>query len=160
MIYLFLAIRRFALCLGLLWLATLRSPCTDNTYVRFNTTLGNIDVLLYSDEAPNAVGNFTTLMAASGTAGYTNTIIHRAVINPATMTAPATPFVIQGGIFYDTYLTSGTGSTATYYLPIIAPARNYTTDPLISDNVPTNIPYIQAGISNTRGTIAMALTRS
>jgi len=158
MVTTFMRTRLFSLCLGLLLLATLPSPCADYTYVRFNTTLGNIDVLLYSDEAPNAVNNFNTLIAASGMAGYSNTIIHRAVINPATSTTPATPFVIQGGIFYDTYLTSGTGSTATYYLPTIAPARDYTTDPLSSDNVPTNTAYINAGISNTRGTIAMALS--
>ena len=143
----------FGLSLGLLLLTTLRSPCTDTTYVRFNTTLGNIDVLLYSDEAPNAVGNFLTLAAASGTAGYSNTIIHRSV----------TGFVIQGGIFYSNYVTSGTGSTATLSLPTITPARDYNPnppdpngDPLMTDT--TNPLYVQAGISNTRGTIAMALS--
>jgi cyclophilin family peptidyl-prolyl cis-trans isomerase len=148
--------RLFSLCLGLLLLATLPSPCADYTYVRFNTTLGNIDVLLYSDEAPNAVNNFNTLIAASGMAGYSNTIIHRAVINPATSTTPATPFVIQGGIFYDTYVATGAGATETMYLPTITPARDYTTDPLNTDT--TNPEYINANISNTRGTIAMALS--
>jgi len=148
-----MTIRRLALCLSLLFLTTLRSQCIDNTYVRFNTTMGNIDVLLYSDEAPNAVSNFITLSTASGTAGYNSTIIHRSVSG----------FVIQGGIFYSTYLTSGTGTSETLYLPTIAPARDYNPnppdpngDPLMTDT--TNAAYINAHISNTRGTLAMALS--
>jgi peptidyl-prolyl cis-trans isomerase A (cyclophilin A) len=153
---LFMQTRLFIFCLGLFLLAAVHSPCADTTYVRLSTNLGYIDVLLYSDEAPNAVNNFNTLIAASGMAGYSNTIIHRAVINPATSTTPATPFVIQGGIFYDTYVTTGTGATETMYLPTITPARDYTTAPLNTDT--TNPEYINANISNTRGTIAMALS--
>ena len=77
-------IRLYAFGLGLFLLAAVRSQATDNTYVRFNTSFGNIDVLLYSTESPNNVANFLTYVDSGA---YTNALIHRSVPS----------FVIQGG---------------------------------------------------------------
>ena len=49
---------------------------TDSTYARFNTILGNVDVQLYSDEAPNTVANFLTYVNSGA---YYSSIIHRSV---------------------------------------------------------------------------------
>lgn len=123
-----MGIRLFALCFGLFLLAPLRSPCADTTYVRFNTTLGNIDVQLLSDEAPNTVANFLTYVDSGSSGSYNNSFIHRSVLN----------FVIQGGGY-------NVVSNALGQIPL---NRNYTTNPLNSE----------AGVSNTQGTIAMALS--
>ncbi|HEV3272310.1 MAG TPA: peptidylprolyl isomerase [Candidatus Methylacidiphilales bacterium] len=109
----------FALCLGLFLPAAFRSACAD-TYVRFNTSLGYIDVDLFSNATPNTVANFLSYVDSGA---YANSIIHRSVPG----------FVIQGGGYF------------------------------ISDNtvnaIPAGAPVAsEAGISNTRGTIAMALT--
>ena len=115
-----MTVRLFALALGLFLLSTLRSFCTDNTYVRFSTNLGNIDVLLLTDEAPNTVQNFLNYVNSGH---YNNSIIHRSVPD----------FVIQGGAYY---FVSGT----------------------LTAN-PANAPVAsEAGVSNTRGTLAMALS--
>lgn len=112
--------RFFALALGLLLLSTLQSFCTDNTYVRFSTNLGNIDVLLLTDEAPNTVQNFLNYVNGGK---YTNSIIHRSV----------QAFVIQGGGF------------------------NFVNSTLTA--IPANAAIAsEAGVSNIRGTLAMALS--
>lgn len=118
----------FGLCLGLLLLATLRSPCadpSDTTFVRFNTNLGYIDVQLFSAEAPLTVANFLNNYVDIG--AYSNSIIHRI----ATMSGDGVS-VIQGGGFYNTAFPP----------PAI---------PTPHGNVVNEF-----GISNTLGTIAMA----
>src|ERR1700756_2557703 len=94
-----MAHRLVTLTLGFFLLATLRLPATDSTYVRFNTSLGYIDVLLYSDtgEAPLTVANFLTYVNSGA---YTNSIFHRI----ATVSSDGVS-VIQGGGFYN-YNTS------------------------------------------------------
>lgn len=81
-----MGIRLFGLLLAFLGLATLRSAATDNTYVRFETILGNIDVQLLTDEAPNTVANF---MVYVNSGAYNSSLIHRSIPG----------FVIQGGSF-------------------------------------------------------------
>jgi cyclophilin family peptidyl-prolyl cis-trans isomerase len=76
--------RAIALFAGLLLLTPLPSFCTDNTYVRFSTSYGNIDVLLYSDESPHNVANF---LAYVDSGAYANSVFHRSVPG----------FIIQGG---------------------------------------------------------------
>jgi cyclophilin family peptidyl-prolyl cis-trans isomerase len=66
--------------------------------VRFNTTLGNIDVQLLSEDAPNTVTNFLSYVNSGA---YTSTVIQRSVPG----------FVIQGGGY-----TFGTGG----FTPITA----------------------------------------
>ena len=67
----------FSCIWGVLLLASLRPACAD-TYVRFNTNLGNIDVQLFSaqGETPNTVTNFMSYVTSGA---YTNVIINRSV---------------------------------------------------------------------------------
>jgi uncharacterized protein (TIGR03437 family) len=96
--------------------------------VAFNTNLGTINVTLRPDVAPNTVANFLTYV---NTGGYTSTIIHRSVPG----------FVIQGGGWQ---LLSGTPTQLT------ANAAINNECPVAANGVP------QCGLSNVRGTIAMA----
>ncbi len=79
--------------LSLVLLAPLRSfgaDPSDTTYVRFNTTLGNIDVQLLTHEAPQTVANFLYYVNnTTNTGNYCNVIINRNVPG----------FVFQGGAF-------------------------------------------------------------
>jgi len=59
-----------------------------NTTVRFTTTVGSFDAVLYDDIAPISVANFLNYVESGR---YDQSIIHRVV----------TDFVIQGGGYYD-----------------------------------------------------------
>ncbi|GJQ29039.1 MAG: hypothetical protein HBSAPP03_09230 [Phycisphaerae bacterium] len=61
----------------------------NNAVVRFETTMGDIDLELFSSQAPITVANFLNYVT---TGRYDNTIFHRNAINP-------NPFVLQGGGF-------------------------------------------------------------
>jgi peptidyl-prolyl cis-trans isomerase A (cyclophilin A) len=112
------------LCFGLAFLrfGALPSFATDSTYVRFNTSLGNIDVQMLSSagEAPMNVANFMNYVTNHA---YNGTFIHRSISD----------FVIQGG----GYFFDGNAITA------------------VAQNAPVTG---EPGISNQRGTLAMALT--
>jgi peptidyl-prolyl cis-trans isomerase A (cyclophilin A) len=100
------------------------------TQVRFETNLGNIDIELFEDEAPITVTNFLNYVNNSD---YDGTIIHRITKKGDNVQEPNNGIrVIQGGGF--SY--SGNG---------------------VFVEQPVNSPIIlEAGISNTSGTIAMA----
>jgi cyclophilin family peptidyl-prolyl cis-trans isomerase len=115
--------RHFALRLGLLLLATPGLASAD-TYLRFSTNLGNIDVDLFSS-TPNTVANF---MSYVNNGSYTNLIINRSVPG----------FVLQAGAV--NLVNNG--------FNLVQPDVDYSTNPLLSE----------AGVSNTRGTLAMALS--
>lgn len=88
--------------------------------VTFETSLGNIDVELFDEVAPETVENFLNYIRDGD---YTDSIFHRS----ARLQSGA-PFVVQGGGFYTDF-----------------------------SSVPTDDPVVnEFGISNTRGTIAMA----
>jgi len=76
--------RLVLLLLGFFLLGTVQSPCTDNTYVRFTTNLGNIDVQMLTDEAPKTVANFLSYVDSGA---YDDLIVNRSIPG----------FVIQGG---------------------------------------------------------------
>ncbi len=91
-----------------------------NTLLRMQTSMGNIELELFDDAAPQTVANFLNYV---NDGDYRNTIIHRSIPG----------FVIQGGGYQ-----LQTGS------PRLVP-------------VPTDPPVVnEPGISNTRGTLAMA----
>jgi peptidyl-prolyl cis-trans isomerase A (cyclophilin A) len=95
----------------------------EATIVRFQTSLGNIDVRLYNSATPLTVANF---LAYANANRYDGTFIHRS--------PPG--FVVQGGGFYFTPPSS--------VVPVVDPANP---DPPVMN---------EPGISNKRGTIAMA----
>lgn len=64
--------------------APLRAQNPANPVARFHTDLGDIDVVLLRDIAPNTVANFLRYVSLGR---YDNTFVHRSVTN----------FVIQGG---------------------------------------------------------------
>jgi peptidyl-prolyl cis-trans isomerase A (cyclophilin A) len=92
---------------------------------RFQSVLGDFDVVLDPEAAPISVTNFA---AYANRGAYDNTIIHR-----STTYDPTTIQIVQGGGF------RLAGSTL----------ETVTVDPPIS---------LEAGLSNSRGTIAMART--
>jgi uncharacterized protein (TIGR03437 family) len=108
--------------------------------LRFQTTLGGIDVILTPSVTPMTVANFMTYVNSGAYSGgyldvngeqvpYVNTIIHRSL----TIAAAVPPYVIQGGGY------------------ALGPAN---VPSLIPQNPPVNNEF---SISNTRGTLAMAL---
>jgi peptidyl-prolyl cis-trans isomerase A (cyclophilin A) len=99
------------------------STLAQATVVRFQTSLGNIDVRLYDSATPLTVANFLNYSNANR---YDGTFIHRS--------PPG--FVVQGGGFYFTPPNS--------VAPVVDPANP---DPPVMN---------EPGISNKRGTIAMA----
>jgi cyclophilin family peptidyl-prolyl cis-trans isomerase len=122
-------LRRVGLWLALGLLVAPRAEATDSTYVRFNTSLGNIDVQLLSDEAPKNVANFMGYVTGA-TINYNNSIIHRSVPG----------FVIQGG----GYNFVGNSLTAIAANP-----------PTVMGEHGASYPN---AFSNVRGTLAMALS--
>jgi cyclophilin family peptidyl-prolyl cis-trans isomerase len=101
-----------------------RACAADTTYVRFNTTLGSIDVQLLSDEAPKTVANFLTYVDSGA---YGNSFIHRSL-----SVATSGLGIFQGG-GYD-----------------IINGQIH----IIGANLPVGNEF---NVSNTRGTLAMAL---
>jgi peptidyl-prolyl cis-trans isomerase A (cyclophilin A) len=105
----------------------------EATIVRFQTSMGNVDVRLYNTATPNSVANFLNYVNANK---YTNTFIHRV---PQTgkdangNNLGTSHFVVQGGGF----LLNNSIFAAT---PIV-----------------TNSPIgDEPGISNIRGTLSFA----
>ncbi len=108
---------------------TLTAVSAHATTVRFETVLGDIDVQLFDTATPQTVANF--LAYATG-CDYNDTMFHRS----ATL-QNGSPFVLQGGGFnYD-----GSGETDPNNFRKITSRGDIPNEP---------------GISNTRGTIAMA----
>jgi peptidyl-prolyl cis-trans isomerase A (cyclophilin A) len=66
--------RLVALGLGLFLLAATQIVRAQTVYVRFNTSLGNIDVQMLSANAPKNVANF---LAYVDSGAYASSIIHR-----------------------------------------------------------------------------------
>lgn len=105
-----------------------------NPRVEFETNLGRIVIELYADVSPYTVANFMNYVLWDF---YDDTIIHRKVNTPADGNSPAFSIVQGGGFVYDE------PNDAIYYKPPYwNPIQNQ------SDN----------GLSNVRGTIAMART--
>jgi uncharacterized protein (TIGR03437 family) len=97
--------------------------------VQFQTNVGNINVTLRPDVAPNTVANFLNYL---NTGGYTATIIHRNVPG----------FVIQGGGWQ---IINGTPT-------------QLTANAAINDECPQTPQGPACRLSNIRGTLAMAKT--
>jgi peptidyl-prolyl cis-trans isomerase A (cyclophilin A) len=104
-------------------------PDIQDSFVRFDTSAGPINVELFDTQAPRTVANFLNYVTSHR---YDSSIFHR-----QTTLANDGLAVLQGGGF--TFTTTGSGTT----LPAI------TADPPVADEV---------GAANTTGTLAMAKT--
>jgi peptidyl-prolyl cis-trans isomerase A (cyclophilin A) len=105
-------------------------PAFADTIVTFTTNLGTFDVQLYDTQVPTTVANFLSYVNAGS---YTNSIFHRSTTNN-----PAGIQIVQGGGFELVMTTATTASI---------------------DPIATAAPIpLQAGLSNLKGTIAMART--
>jgi peptidyl-prolyl cis-trans isomerase A (cyclophilin A) len=100
------------------------------TIVRFQTSVGNIDVRLYDSLTPLSVANFLNYVTTNR---YNGTFIHRVPQRPASQGGGTSNFVVQGGGF----LLNNS----------IFAATGIVTDPPIGD---------EFAISNTRGTLSFA----
>lgn len=109
-----------------------------NTFLRMQTDLGGVDIELFDTAAPNTVLNFLEYVNADY---YNGTFISRRT-DP---TDPQTGFgVLQmGGYVFDPNLGTFTSNLGIYHIPVDL------TDPVLG------VP-LETGISNTRGTLAMA----
>lgn len=104
-------------------------PASADTIVTFTTNLGTFDVQLYDSQVPTTVANFLSYV---NTSSYTNSIFHRSTTNN-----PEGIQIVQGGGF-----------------ELVTTATTASLDP-IATTAP--IP-LEAGLSNLKGTIAMART--
>jgi peptidyl-prolyl cis-trans isomerase A (cyclophilin A) len=104
-------------------------PAFADTIVTFTTNLGTFDVQLYDTQVPTTVANFLSYVNAGS---YTNSIFHR-----STTYNPADIQIVQGGGF-----------------ELVTTATTASLDPIATA---APIP-LQAGLSNLKGTIAMART--
>jgi cyclophilin family peptidyl-prolyl cis-trans isomerase len=100
---------------------------SDTTYARFNTNLGNIDVLLLTHEAPLNTGNFVHNIALGQ---YNNLIVNRSVPN----------FIFQSGEY--TLINNSSGVSIGANTP---------------GNAVTGEHSLPGAFSNVRGTISFAL---
>ena len=100
------------------------------TIVRFQTSVGNIDVRLYNAATPTSVANFLNYVTSNR---YSGTFIHRVPQRPASQGGGTSNFVVQGGGF----LLNNS----------IFEADGIVTDPPIGN---------EPGITNIRGTLAFA----
>ena len=108
--------------------AAVHAPA-DAESVRFNTVFGDFEVDLFEEETPGHVANFLAYVDAGD---YDNNVIHRA----AELT-DGSEFVVQGGAFrYE-----GTPVSSPFELAEVESRGPVTNEP---------------GISNTRGTLALA----
>jgi peptidyl-prolyl cis-trans isomerase A (cyclophilin A) len=104
-------------------------PAAADTIVTFTTNLGTFDVQLYDTQVPTTVANFLSYVNAGS---YTNSIFHRSTTN-----IPAGIQIVQGGGF-----------------ELVTTATTASLDPIATA---APIP-LEAGLSNLKGTIAMART--
>ncbi len=106
-------------------------PDIRNSRVRIETTHGNINIVLFEKATPQTVQNFINYIVTNR---YDNTVFHRLATKNASATSQTqVPFVLQGGGFK--FNTN--------------PSR---LDAVLTDPAVKNEP----GVSNTRGTLAMA----
>ncbi len=134
------AITLWALCALLAGSADAQGICSlgpDNPIVRFETNLGDFDVLLCRANVPETVDNFIQYV---NDGAYTNSgVVHRSVRSTPGVVPKNNIDIIQGGGFWG--VDPGTGTGAVLHPVVTRPP----------------IP-LQAALQNRAGTIAMART--
>ncbi|HJQ79498.1 MAG TPA: peptidylprolyl isomerase [Lacipirellulaceae bacterium] len=131
--------RMLAAMAALGWAATFCNRA-EATIVRFETVMGNFDVRLFDSAMPRTVANFLHYVSSNK---YNGTAVHRNSDTRDTPNGPLRDFVIQGGGF--SFVDPTPPNTVMSFVPVatIAP---------IDDEPGGGV----AGLSNLRGTIAMA----
>jgi peptidyl-prolyl cis-trans isomerase A (cyclophilin A) len=123
--------RRYFCAAAVFACSILQATCANGGIVRFQTSVGNVDVRLFDNLTPNSVDNFLGYVT---TDRYDGTFIHRV---PQTLNAQqqrvSSHFVVQGG---------GFKMNANIFQ-----ASGITTDPPIAD---------EFHLSNIRGTLSFA----
>ena len=113
------------------------APCLAGTVLRFHTVMGNFDVQLFDAQMPRTVTNFLHYVSTNK---FDGTVVHR---NSDTADPILRDFVIQGGGF--TLHDPVPPATSITYSSVVTIAP-------IADEPGGGV----TGISNLRGTIAMA----
>ena len=120
------------LCLFLIAISVFARLVSASTLVQMRTDMGNIDIVLFEEIAPNTVQNFINYMNKGPLDGYDGTYIHRSIFG----------FAVQGGGYIfdpaDGDFISGGISQITQDPPIV------------------NEAGLPGALSNVRGTLAMA----
>ena len=114
------------LLIALIWVVALPA-ITQASFVRIETSLGDINIELFDEVAPNTVANFMNYV---NDGDYVNSFFHRSYSFTGNYLLP--PDILQGGGF--TY----NSSTGYDYVPTDSPITN------------------EYSLFNTRGTLAMA----
>jgi peptidyl-prolyl cis-trans isomerase A (cyclophilin A) len=110
--------------------ATFAAAAAQASIVRFQTSVGNIDVRLYNSATPISVNNFLNYVTSNR---YSGTFIHRVPQRPASQGGGTSNFVVQGGGF-------------------LLNNSIFQADGIVTDSPIGNEP----GITNIRGTLAFA----
>jgi len=126
-----ISLNRLFAAVGLLMVSTIPALISANTLLRMQTDLGGVDIELFDVDTPQTVINFLNYV---NDGAYEGTFIHRSA-----RLGDGTPFVLQmGGYIFN---------------PLAGP---FTNNSGIS-HIATDTPVVnEPGISNLRGTIAMA----
>jgi peptidyl-prolyl cis-trans isomerase A (cyclophilin A) len=130
---------KYLAVLALGW-ASLFAGRAEATIVRFETVMGNFDVRLFDSAMPRTVANFLHYVTSNK---YNGSVVHRNSDTRDTPTGPLRDFVIQGGGYFLHDPTPPNMRITTTQVATIAP---------IMDEPGGGV----AGLSNLRGTIAMA----
>lgn len=86
----------FALAILILLLGLSAEVTRASTIVRFDTSVGDVDVRLFDSATPNSVANFLNYVTSDR---YVDTFIHRVPQLPSTQGGGTSNFVVQGGGF-------------------------------------------------------------
>ncbi len=134
-----------ALILGLVLV-----PVATAQVVRFDTNVGNIDLVLNPMGLPELRGHVDNILAYVEDGRYENNVLNRAATDPGNPDDPAGDFVLQfGGFFTDTQQFSSFdafGSVESF-------------DPVIVDfDGDGTVDFDTSELTNTRGQVSLALS--
>ena len=122
---------KYRLCLFLI-AAVFTRLVPASTLVQMRTDMGNIDIVLFEELAPNTVQNFINYMNKGPLDGYDGTYIHRSIAG----------FVVQGGGFI--------------FDPDDGDFQSGGISQILQDPPIENEAGLPGALSNVRGTMAMA----
>jgi cyclophilin family peptidyl-prolyl cis-trans isomerase len=139
--------RSSALLVALVAAAALSPSIVDAQTVRFTTSVGAFDMLLNPTNNPNLQAHVDNMLANVAAGVY-----HYSVVNRAANNRDGSPFVLQIGSFK-------TSSVDVSEVPINGWEATDAFSPVVVDaNNDGNVDFSTAGLTNTRGTVSLALS--